>query len=73
MRLSAEGRVDLGQRMNQRGGQVLKKRGLESATGARGEKGGEDDEMEGEIWKEDLKRGKQGRQRARECGKGSGN
>lgn len=63
----------LGAEDESKGGQVLKKKGLESATGARGEKGGEDDEMEGEIWKEDLKREKQGRQRARECGEGSGN
>lgn len=35
----------------------MKKRGLESATGERGAKGGKADEMEREIQKEDLKRG----------------
>lgn len=55
--------------MKQRGGPVLKKRGLESATGERGEKGGKADEMEREIRKEDLDResgGEDGRRRASE-------
>lgn len=54
----------------------MKKRGLESATGERGAKGGKADEMEREIRKEDLKRERgerMGDRRARECGEGSGN